>query len=177
MVMRLLPILLLTLLCGCGDAAFKLLDRLFGKKTNVVILADTPISLGQSEVTFKAHGDAIVVGQHSAVCVVLAGNIPLQNVDVMDAEYERLLGGVEFTATVETTSGESYELCQVNQTWSRSGRVVERDELSACARLHCSSPVIETGTAINSISINANGSLVVEGIFWESTNAWDEAPN
>lgn len=112
-IMRVLPCLVVVLLYGSNDAAFELLERLSGMKDNVVVLASTPMALGEPAVKFQVSGDAVVLGNYAAVYAVLPGDVSLQAREVMNTEHDRIRDGVEFKATVSTQSDDT-----VRRTWS-----------------------------------------------------------
>lgn len=161
------------MLSGCGKAPNDVLSAFFGKKYNVVIITDKVTKLTPKELEFDLKKPAKVVGKDAAVCVVLRGNYPLRHQSEMDSEFNSLMKGVKLFASVYSESGKSLNLVNPMQSWSKYGHVIANDEFSACMRVDCGKN-IPVGTQFKKISIFSSAPISVKGIYWESTNEWDD---
>ena len=104
------------------------------------------------------------------VCISFRGNFPLRHAD---QEFDRIMQGVEFNATVHTDAGSEVELSNPMRAWSKYGELEKKDELAACLHLNCKKEKLSIGTIITAIDIAANKPINVQGIYWNSTNRWD----
>ena len=159
-------------LFGC-DRVMDLFDWLEGTKTNIFVLSNVPVMIGKKYSSFKIQGEAIVVGSKASICFVLRGNFPLAASDVMEQEYDKYLKGKNITALIHTENDSKIEVDKPYQSWSKYGVIEKNDELAACINFKCASEKLTIGTKIKSIDISASSSVNVKGIYWTSTNRWD----
>ena len=159
-------------LFGC-DRVMDVFDWLEGTKTNVYVMTNKPISIGKKYISFNTQGDAVVVGSKASICFVLRGNFPLAASDVMEQEYDKYLKGKNITALIQTEKNSKIEVDKPYQSWSKYGVIEKNDELAACINFKCASEKLTVGTKIKSIDISASSPIKVKGIYWTSTNRWD----
>lgn len=110
----------LLLLSGCD--AFS--ERFTGRQ-DVLVLASGRVDLSPEAVSFDTHGKARVVGSMASVCIPLRGDFPMQRVDLMQKEFDRLLGAAQIKATIVTSSGKRIALGSPMQAWALKGFVEE----------------------------------------------------
>ena len=160
-------------LCGCGKELDKFISFLSGEKTNEVILTDKPIELTDKAIVFEPKKPAKVVGEEAAVCLALRGDIPLGPQQKMDSEFKSFMNNADVFVDADTPNGKSFKFCTPMQSWSKYGHILPDDELSACMRVKCGEEVPK-GTEFVKFSITTSKPITVKGIYWESTNAWDD---
>ncbi len=160
------------LVSGCGKKSEELLDAYFGQKNEVVVLTDKITEISKSEKIYELSQPATVVGEEAAICLSLRGDFPLRHQPEMDAEFQRLMKGVEVFAQASSSDGKVLNFSNPMQSWSKYGNVLPEDELSACMRVKCGDE-IPVGTKIKKIIVHSSAPISVWGIYWESSNAWD----
>jgi hypothetical protein len=161
------------LLLGCEGQPFSILDAITGKKTQTVILVDTPTTVGETEQSYSAPEPMTVVGESVSVCMVLRTSTPLAAQPTMDRLFSESMGSSVVEASLSTSSGELFLMDKPMQAWQKAGVITSTEELMACASCACG-PTPEIGTEIKSVSLAASPPLDVLGIYWESTNRWDD---
>ena len=162
-------------LCACGDAPDDILDQLAGIDTNKVVISSEPTIVSEDVTNFPTNGSVVVVGETALVCVSLRGGFPRKSQDESMAEYARLLDGAELSVSITTAVGDSHEMSRSAYSWSKYGVIMKSDEIASCAHLRCDVPGLETGTVVNQIAVSANKPVLIQGLYWESTNRWDKA--
>jgi hypothetical protein len=113
-----------------------------------------------------------VVGEWASVCMVLKDGIPLQPVSSMDKIFSDALSGAKLTVELVLNDGARITLDQPMQAWARYGRILSRDELSACSSAKCGTR-LPVGASVKAIEVAALPELQVRGIFWTS----EQGPN
>ena len=163
-------------LAGCDASLDKGFDLISGRETNLVVLAKQPVVLTEKPIILSATESMKVLGEWTSLCIVLQDGIPLQPQPTMDGIFKTALGGAKVRVDVVLGDGARVALHEPMQGWSRSGRVLPRDELSACASTGCESR-LPIGATIQSVEVSATPKLKVWGIFWQSVRGLDEKPS
>jgi hypothetical protein len=107
------------------------------------------------------------------VCLSLRGDVGLSSADKMTAEFKSLMGGATVEAAATTANGKIVIFREPTQTWWKEGRVAKENELAACMRSPQGGEELPVGTSIAFIEVSSDKPLMVRGVYWESTNAWD----
>ena len=161
------------LLSGCDQQMGELMDALAGTETNTVVLMNEPVVIDSSGLTLGGTDPMKVVGETSSLCLVLTSGVPLGPRTEMDRQFQKAMQGAVIDATVTTRAGESFDLTRTGQAWSKYGEVLAGDELSACLSCGCGrSPRV--GSEIAEIVVRSSPQLEVQGIYWKSTDAYDQ---
>jgi hypothetical protein len=171
--MRKLLFLLTFLVAGCDQKIDQFMEKLAGHETNSVILAREPMLLDSKSVSLHSSEPMLVVGNSSAVCLVLKTGVPLAPQPRMDKLFEEAMNGAEVTATLKMKSGEVFTLSQPGQAWAKFGHISSGDELSACLSCACG-PQPAIGSQVAEVTITSSAPLKILGSYWESTNAFDQ---
>jgi hypothetical protein len=175
MIARLLAVMAALALAGC-DAVLDRLEKVFsaldGREKQVVILAPKPVLLTEKPLVLSGTEPLKVVGEWTSLCLVLKDGVPLQQQSTMDQIFSAALSGAKVTVNVVLNDGGRVSLHEPMQGWSRSGRILAKDELFACASATCGSR-LPIGATVKSLEVSALPSLEVRGIFWQS----EQGPN
>jgi hypothetical protein len=175
MIARLLIVAAVLPLAGC-DAVLDGLDRVFraldGRDRQLVILAPQPVVLTDKPAVFSGSEPLKVVGEWTSLCLVLRGDVPLQQQSTMDQIFSAALSGAKVRVNVVLNDGARISLHEPMQGWSRSGRILPRNEFSACASASCGSH-LPVGAIVKRLEVSATPKLEVRGIFWQS----EQGPN
>ena len=156
------------MLLGCDGEHF--LDLLAGHKTETVVLAKDPVVLGTTPLVFRNPRPMKVVGDEAQVCLALRGNVS----SVDDPSLKQALNGAKIDISVKLTSGTNLQLDQLMPSWRRWGRVLKSGEYSGCASVCCEDKSkLPKGSEVSEVRIVSTRPVRVQGIFWESTNAFD----
>jgi len=148
------------------------MDSLFGIKHNVALLSADAFDLSPTEVKLIPLTAAEVVGKESRVCVVLASDVPGKG---SDKEVERLLNGAKLSATVATNSDVIHNFKCQGSGWAMSGRIVPKNEITACVQPSCAKRAISIGSKVLSVAISSTAPVHALGAYWDSTAAFDRA--
>jgi hypothetical protein len=164
-----------TELVGCDAAADKFFDAISGRQTNLVLLSKQPVTLSPAPVTFASTEPMKVLGEWTSVCLVLRDGIPLQPQPQMDRILSEAMHGAKVSTTLELSDGTRVTLHEPMEGWQHVGRILSRDELSACASASCEA-VLPRGATVKTVEISANSALQVRGIYWQSELGPNEPP-
>jgi hypothetical protein len=171
---RLATVVISTLLIGGCDRLTDLSRLIWGVEETVIVISPTPIKVSASPTRFELREPVKVVGSIAQLCFPLRADFPLGPTEVMNAEFKSLMREAQLTAVVTTTAGKAVTLEKVSQSWSKNGKVEKRDELSACVYEQQKGQALPVGTAISKVEVKATAPLDVRGVFWVSSNAWDQ---
>jgi len=163
------------LLVGCEPIAEKLASSLFDRETSTVVLAKQPVLLKPEVLVFSPQEPLKVVGEWTSLCFSLRGSTPLQDSKAMDRVFEEAIDRTKFSVHLTLSNGNRIALRPPLQAWSAQGKIVQQDELSACASTPCRSD-LPAGSLVNKIEISVDKPLHVQGIFWESERGVNEKP-
>jgi hypothetical protein len=148
---------------------------LSGVDETAVVISPAPLRVSQSPTNFELREPVKVVGSIAQVCLPLRNNFPLGPAEAMNTEFNSLMRGGALTAVVTTTAGQSVKLSKVSQSWSKNGKIEGSDELAACLYTEGRSQALPVGTAISKVQVASTTPLDVRGIYWVSSNAWDQS--
>jgi hypothetical protein len=162
-----------TLLVGCDSAVDKIFDAMSGRQTNLVILSKQPVTLAPAPVTITSTEPMKVLGEWTSVCLVLRDGITLKPQPQMDKILSEALGGAKVSTTLELSDGSRVALHEPMLAWEHIGRILSRDELSACASASCAA-ILPRGATVKRVEISANPAVQVRGIYWQSHPGPDE---
>jgi hypothetical protein len=152
-------------LVGCGNP----LEVIGRHNYDVVILAKEPVVLREEPVVFRSERPMQVVGEYSMVCLVLRGGVSSR--DANDALFKEALDDAKVGISIKLTSGKTHQLSEPMKGWSLFGRIKSR-ELLACSS-DCCDDRISIGDQVEEVTVQSSKPLTVEGIYWESTDAFD----
>lgn len=164
-----------TVLVGCDSAAERFFDAISGRQTNLVLLSKQPVTLSPAPVTFASTEPMKVLGEWTSVCLVLRDGIPLQPQPQMDKILSEAMRGAKVNTTLELSDGSRITLHEPMEGWQHVGRILPRDELSACASANCAA-ALPRGATVKSVEISAIPTLQVRGIYWHSELGPNEPP-
>ena len=142
-------------------------------KKNVIIVSNTPVTLTPKHRHFVFSEPGEVVGTSAAICFSLRDNFPLVKSDDMETEVYKFMKGISINSTAITTEDEKIRFTRPMRAWSKYGVILENDELAACLNSEDCESNIPIGTKIKEIIISSTEKLEIQGIYWESTNAYD----
>ena len=134
------------------------------------ILKSAPLTLDARELTLPSATPIQVMGSESNVCLVLNTNRDDDAKD-QDKVFAQAMQGAKVDASLTTKDGKSYVLSSLGKSWSMYGKLTDGQEHAACYST-CGTP-IPTGSVVSQITLKALPALKVQGIYWESTNAFD----
>ncbi len=159
---------LVFLLVACDASVEKAFDFVIGRESSVVVLRDRPTQLGPTPTTFTPGKQPMkVLGEWSSLCFSLRGEVPLQDATVMDRLFAEAMGNSKVKVELTLANGARTALRQPLQAWSLHGRILERNELSACASTPCKMG-LPVGTQVIKVDVSADLPLKVQGVFWQS---------
>jgi hypothetical protein len=173
--MRAALVVILVSLAGCGQRIDKLFDTLMGHETQTVVLAAQPTTLGPDGLVLTSNEPMKVMGDVASVCLILKSGIALAPQSVMEKHFKDALDGAQLSATLTLKTGQTFQSSSVAQSWSKFGEVTSAEEISACISCACG-PQPPVGAEISKLVVKASSPIRVLGIYWESTNAYDQAP-
>lgn len=161
------------LIAGCDQKLDQAMDKLAGHETNFVLLGKEPILLNSNGISLHSAEPMLVVGESSSLCLVLKTGVPLAPQPTMDKLYESALHGATVTASLTMKNGETFTISQPGEAWNKYGHISSGEELSACLSCACG-PKPAIGSQVAEVSIKSSEPLNVLGVYWESTNAFDQ---
>jgi hypothetical protein len=161
-------------LAGCGQRLDQLLDKLAGNHSQTVVLAGSPTTIDSESVSFRSKESMKVLGEVAGVCVVLTSGVAMEAQPIMDQRFNDALGGAALSGTVRV-SDHSFDLGRVGQSWRKYGVVTDAEEMAACLSCACG-PKPPVGSEIAEVVLRASSPVRVLGIYWESTDAFDNIP-
>jgi hypothetical protein len=92
----------------------------------------------------------------------------------MSTEFKSLLRGASVSGIVTTTTGQTVPLVKLSEAWSKNGRIEKHNELAACVHEPERGQRLSAGAAITKVELTSSVPLEVRGVYWESSNAWDQ---
>jgi hypothetical protein len=171
--MRHLLLLLVLFLASCDQRADQLLDKISGHETQTVVLAKIPTIIESAGLTLRSEVPLKIIGNSSHLCLVLKSGIPLAPQPVMEKLFREGMQGATVTATLQMKDGKKFSLAQPGQAWKKFGQVTSEEEISACFSCACG-PRPAVGAEVSEITVKSSPTIKVLGIYWESTNAFDQ---
>jgi len=162
-------------LTACDFNVDKAFELMTGRKTNVVVLSKESTVLMETPIVLVSNEPMQVLGEWSSLCIVLKDGIALRPQREMDKAFADALGGSKVRVKVVLSDNSRVTLHEPLQGWSKFGRVLPRDELSACASASCGSN-LPVGATIKSIELSATPKLEARGIFWQSEEDLERRP-
>jgi len=108
-----------------------------------------------------------VLGEWTSLCVVLKDGVAMRPQPEMDKVFADALGGAKVRVDVVLSDDSRVTLDEPLEGWSKFGRVLPNDELSACASASCGSK-LPAGATVKSVELSAIPKLEARGIFWQS---------
>ena len=108
-----------------------------------------------------------VLGEWSSLCFSLRGDFPLQDPQAMDRQFAESMGNAKIKVELTLSDGARVALRPPLQAWSLRGKVVEQNELSACASTPCKSD-LPIGAQVSQVEVSAEPPLTVRGVYWQS---------
>jgi hypothetical protein len=85
----------------------------------------------------------------------------------MDRDFSAAMQGSNVRVTLVFADGRRTVLHRPLQAWSKYGKIVEQDELSACASAPCRTE-LPAGARVLKVEVASEPPLLVQGVFWES---------
>jgi hypothetical protein len=169
---RFLPLVVLVI-AGCDQRVDQLLEKLAGYETNTVVLVKGPTVVGSTGLILRSAQPMKVVGDSSSLCLVLKSGVSLGPQVVMNKLFEESLRGADVTALLRMKSGKTIRLSKPGQAWDKYGHVTSSEEQSACFSCACGvQPTV--GDEVAEATVNSTPPIKILGIYWESTNAFDQ---
>jgi len=117
-----------------------------------------------------------------SLCALLSGCGPrteqlfdkLMGHNSQTALIKDALGDAELSGTIQTSSGQTFELsCNGGWAWRKYGLLTGDEELSVCLSRGCNGK-LPIGTGISAVTVRASSPVQVLGIYWASTDAFDK---
>jgi hypothetical protein len=173
--MRSALIVLALLMAGCDVDVEKIYARMTGHEIHRVILSAQPVTIRETPMTLTSPEPMKVVGEWTALCLVLKDGVPIQPSSQMDQIFSSAMGSAKVKTVLTMGDGSRITLHEPMQGWARSGRVLPHDELSACASAACGTR-LPIGGIVKSVELSAAPQLQVRGIYWESQQGPNEGP-
>lgn len=137
-----------------------------------IILQDSPIEIDQDAERFYFPDQSRILGSSSFLCVVIAQVSDSHDSEARRVIHDAFLDGLKLHASAFVSSGRQLNLSDPAYSWSLSGRILEGSEISSCLHLVESREVI--GDDVEYVDIQASRRITVLGLYWESTNAYDD---
>jgi hypothetical protein len=170
--MHRIVLILLLFLTGCGQRLDQLFDTLTGNKSQKVVLAGSPTTIDAESVSFRSKEPMKVLGEVAGVCLVLKSGIALASQPIMDKHFTEALGDAALSGSIKLVGGQSFDLGSVGQSWDKYGVVTDSEEIAACLSCACG-PKPAVGSEISEVVLRSSSPVRVLGIYWESTDAYD----
>lgn len=130
------------------------------------------MTIGPEGVSFRSKEPMKVLGDTAGICLVLKTGIEPTSWPIMEEHYKDALGEATLSGTIKVSDGKSFELGRLGQAWREFGVVADRNEFSACLSCACG-PRPQVGSEISEVTLRSSSPVHVKGIYWESTNAFD----
>ena len=160
------------MLPSCDGGNF--FDLISGHKYEVAVLARNPVVLGTTPLVLRNPRPMKVIGDQAMVCLVLRGDVSDRD-GGNDQLLKQALAGATIDISIKLNSGTRLQLSEPMPAWRRAGRVLKSGEYSGCASLCCEDKTkLPKGSEVSEVRIVSTKSVKVQGIFWESTNAFDD---
>jgi hypothetical protein len=171
--MRCVLLLGLTLITGCDQRIDRVFEALTGRETQTVVLAAEPTTVGPDGLVLTSNEPMKVIGDVAGVCLVLKSGTELAPQPVMEKHFQEALHGAKLSATLTLKTGQTFQSSSVAQSWAQHGNVTSSAEIAACISCACG-PKPPVGAEISNLVVKSSSPLRVLGIYWESTNAYDQ---
>ena len=156
------------LLAACDASVEKTLDVFTSRQANLVVLLAKPTQLGPTPKVLVSSTEPMkVLGEWSSLCFSLRGDFPLQDPQAMDRQFAESMGNAKIKVELTLSDGARVALRPPLQAWSLRGKVVEQNELSACASTPCKSD-LPIGAQVSQVEVSAEPPLTVRGVYWQS---------
>ena len=155
-----------SMLSGCDVAADKIASRMFGDK--LVVVASSPITLSGRPTEIAAPEPLEVLGEWTAVCLVLKESVPLADSQTLDSELAEAMHSSKVNAAVYLDDGSRRPLSAPTASWRKSGAILSSNELSGCANTGCL-PRLPRGAFVTKVVLTAEPDLRVQGVYWASS--------
>jgi hypothetical protein len=169
-------LLALPIVGGCDFNPEEVFKVLPGHEASHVVLAAKPVLLTPNVAAFNSEKSMKVIGEMTSVCVSLRDGLPLQDMKTMDQAFDSAMQGANVKVTAILSDGQRVSLGPALQAWKMYGRILKKDELSACASARCGAS-LPVGSVVSKIEVSAEPALKVQGIYWESEKSPTEATN
>jgi hypothetical protein len=158
-------------LVGCGVR--DLLEVMAGHKYEVVVLAKSPLVLDKTPLVLRGDRPMQVIGDDAMLCLVLQDNVSSRD-SGSDELFKKSMNGTTVDIRIKLKSGTELQFHEPMPSWRQEGRILESGEFSACASACCEDKrKLSKGSEATEVRIVSSKPLKVRGIFWESTNAFD----
>ena len=165
------------LLAACDVNMEKAFDLFTGRESNLVVLLAEPVQFGPTSTVLVSSKEPMkVLGEWSSICLALRGDTPLQDSKVMERLFAEAMGNAKVKVELTLSNGARVALGPPLQAWSLYGKVVERDELSACASTPCRQN-LPVGALVTKVEVSADPPLTVRGIYWQSETDLPKPPS
>jgi hypothetical protein len=159
------------MLLGCEGRDF--FDLIAGNKYEVAVLAKDPVVLGTTPLVLRNPRPMKVIGDEAMVCLVLLGDVSDRD-SGNDQLLKQTLNGAKIDISVKLNSGTNLQFYEPMPAWRQAGRVLKSGEYSGCASVCCEDKSkLPKGSEVSEVRIVSTKPIKVQGIFWESTNAFD----
>jgi len=141
--------------------------------TKIIVLSDEPINLDMSGRTLEFPGERQLVGKTNVLCVVLSETSDFSDTINRQRQYQRILSGTTLIGVIVVNDNNEVQLSPSSYAWHREGYILEANELSSCMAVP-SDDQYEVGDTVSSAVISSSKNIKVLGIYWRSTNKYDD---
>lgn len=131
-------------------------------------LIQSPLGVAPARSRISVSAEPMkVLGEWSSLCLALRVQVPFQDTGTMDRAFAEAMGKAKVAIDLTLSSGARIALRQPRPAWSMHGKILARDELSACAITPCNAD-LPVGVQVRSVSVSSDVPLAVQGIHWTS---------
>ena len=152
------------LIAGCGEGLNEALMKVMIPKEDVVVVASAPLKISGSPTVFNLRNELKIESKNFSVCLALKDGVPPSSIQVMSKEFSDYLRGAKIAMEVSLLNGRHEPLTTASEAWSKTGRLLKGNELSACASVREGS-ALSVGDTIKGVSISSDKEINVPGVY------------
>jgi hypothetical protein len=162
--MRKLPFLFTVLMFAGCDFDY---GRVLASDVGLVVLADKPIAITQKAIDFTPDEKVKILGEQTSVCMVLKSDVSLRDPKTMNKMMKDAMQKANVKVDLTLTKGEHIIFNNPLPNWSLHGKVVAKNEFSACISPPCKND-LPIGAVVKKVEISSTAQIGVMGVYWRS---------
>lgn len=161
-------------LTGCDEVDTSFHELLFPDRDHVFILESGQFSKTSGEYIFNNDVKPKIRAQGNSLCFVLAESYKSKPGDL--DRVEKLVNSIELVGKITLENDTSQHLKCVSSSWKLKGKILKRDEFSACLLLKCNNG-INLGKAVEKITFTSRLPVEAKGLYWIGTDSLKTSSN
>ena len=159
---------------GCDELNTSIHGLLFPDRDHVFILESGKFSKTSGEYIFNKNVKPTIRDQGNSLCFVLADGYKSKPDDL--ERVEKFFNSVELVGKITLGNDTSHPLKCVSSSWKLKGKILKRDEFSACLLLKCNKE-INLGKTIEKITFTSKLPVEAKGLYWIGTDSLKTSSN